>query len=292
MLEASPMFEVSHLDAGAAERLKLVIDARDAFDLLDRIVHALGARLLAYCFMHTRLHLVVEGPVELVVRLTTEALVAYTRSFNARHGFSGQLLRGPVLAIPKRTPFELKRLIDYVHENPCATKPPVVQLPVHFEWSSARPFAGLSLAPFPNVARARELLGKERLRLRRPAPAGLEPVCVSTVHPTEILVAAAQAYGVDPSLVMGKSRETAVVAARRLFVVLGSLESYDCVQLAPFLGVTRQRTWQMGREGACEGAVRIGRTLVREPLLLERVRRWAATLPAVKSEPSSASRGA
>src|SRR5262245_43518851 len=110
------MFEVQHLDTGAARRLRLVLDARDGFDLLRRVAGPVGARLLAYCILHTHLHLVVEGPAELAVRLTTEALWGYTQSFNRRHGYTGRLLRGPVVAISKREPFELKRTVDYVHD--------------------------------------------------------------------------------------------------------------------------------------------------------------------------------
>jgi hypothetical protein len=121
------MLEVQHLNAGAARRLRLVLEARDAFDLLGRLVAAHGARLLAYCVMHTHLHLVIEGPLAEIVPLTNDALWGYTQSFNRRHGLSGPLLRGPVTAIAKHDAFELMRTIDYVHDNPTSCDPPIVE---------------------------------------------------------------------------------------------------------------------------------------------------------------------
>jgi hypothetical protein len=273
------MLEVQHLNAGAARRLRLVLEARDGFDLLGRLVAAHGARLLAYCVMHTHLHLVVEGPLAEIVPLTNDALWGYTQSFNRRHGLSGPLLRGPVTAIAKHDAFELMRTIDYVHDNPTTCDPPIVERAVHFEWSSARAFAGLSLAAFPNVARARALLGRERVRIWRPELADLDPVRVPSVQPHHILVAAAQTYGVDPSEMLSRSRAAAVMAARATFVRVGRLEAYDDGQLAPDLGRSRQRIWQIGALAVDERATRIARTLLRHGPFLERVKRWSRQRP-------------
>jgi hypothetical protein len=277
------MFEVHHLNAGAARRLRLVLEARDGFDLLVRLVATLGARLLAYCVMHTHLHLVVEGPLAEILPLTNDALWGYTQSFNRRHGLSGPLLRGPVTAIAKHDAFELMRTIDYVHDNPTACDPPIVERAVHFEWSSARAFAGLSLAPFPNVARARALLGRERVRLRRPELADLDAVAVPSVHPRQILIAAAQTFGVDPAEVVSSSRARGAIAARQGFVRIGRLESYTDAQLAPFLRRTRQRITQIASRPIDDAALRIARTLLRHAAFRRRIDRWVTACPSEMS---------
>lgn len=268
------MLEAFHLNAGAARRLHLVIDGRDGFDLIDRLVEAFGGRLLAYCLMHTHVHVVVEGPLEENRRRMSAALWAYTQSFNKRHGFDGRLLRGPVAANVIPGPYELGRAISYVHDNPTTCKPPIVERAIHYEWSSARLHAEFSRATFANVARARELLGAELVRRKRPPLADLEAEPLPLFHPPLILAAAAQTYGLGPDHLVSMSRAPAATAARAVFVALGRLESYTDAQLAPFLRRTRQRVTQIASDPIDEGAARIARTLLRNEPFRRRLERW------------------
>src|SRR6185295_2768232 len=98
-----------------------------------------------------------------------------------------------------RVPRELARQIAYVHRNPVEAK--IVAEPVHFTWSSARAFLGLSRAPLVNVARALTLMAHERWRVvkRVAVLTDLEPVPYPTVGVDLVVAAAAQAYGLVPS---------------------------------------------------------------------------------------------
>ena len=258
---------LEHSVAGARGSARLVHDDRDRFALLERVVDVMGA-LLGYCIMDTHLHVVVEGQRERSRAALTGALARYARYFNPRHEREGPLLRGPVESIRAGSEVELVRLIHYVHRNP-----PLLAREIDFPWSSARALVGLSRAEFPNVGRLRALLGS-RARPASPARvalAGLEPLIVPTASPGLILAAAAQAFGVDPVAVAGKERAPALVRARAVYVVLGRLESYRDVQLAPALGRTRQRVTQLAATEVDTDGVRVARTLLRDPALRVRL---------------------
>jgi hypothetical protein len=264
---------VDHLNAGARGSTGLVLDDADRFALLGRLVESFGDALLGYCLMDTHLHVLAEGQPARTRAALTRGLRAYARSFNARHAREGPLLRGPVEAIRAPGPAELARMLRYLHENPLRTRDPIVSREVDYVWSSARSFAGLSRAAFPNVDRMRALLGsRARPFTRSPVPlAGLEPARVPAEAPGAILAAAAQTFGVAPSAVAGKGLSPALVSARAVFVTLGRLESYRDSQLAPVLGRTRQRMWQLGAGEVDLDGVRIARTLLREPPLRSRL---------------------
>jgi hypothetical protein len=256
---------VHHLNAGALGTTRLVHDDRDRWELVSRLVAALGDGLLAYCLMDTHVHVVAEGPgLEGVLR-------GYARYFNARHRRTGPLLRGPVVAIPAPGVGELGRMIRYVHENPLKTREPLVGREIEYEWSSARAFAGLSRATYPNVARVRGLVGRRFGGEPRVDLAGLEQARVPCAGPELILGAASQAFGVEPREVAGRRLAPALVAARAVYVFLGNLESYSDAQLAPYLGRARSRLTQLALGPIDLEGVRIARTLLRDPGLRSRL---------------------
>ena len=266
------MLDVFHLIAGARGSSRLVQDERDRFELLERLVAALGETLLAYCIMDTHLHVLAEGaPAR---GLWGEGLRRYARAYNSRHRSEGPLLRGPVEAIRVGSSVELGRALRYVHENPLKTRVPLVAAAIDFEWSSARAYVGLCRAPFPNVGRALDLLGEHAHRSLPPrlALAGLEPAAVAGATPPWILAASAQALGVDPARVAGGGRAPAVVAARAVYVRLGRLEGFRDGQLAPVLGKTRSCVTKVAASEEVDlEAVRVARTLLRRPELRARL---------------------
>jgi hypothetical protein len=261
--------KVAHLNAGARGASRLVLDDRDRFRLLRGVVAAFGDALLAYCLMDTHLHVVVEGGEE-SGEVLGRVLRGYARAFNARHRAEGPLLRGPVVAIPAPGVVELARMLRYVHENPIRMREPIVAREVDYEWSSARAFAGLARTAFPNVARAEALGGVRHRRVQ--VLAGLEAVPVPGAGPELILAAAAQAFGVDPLDLAARRNTPALVAARRVYVTLGRLESYRDSQLALVLGRTRVRVTQLAAEPVDLEGARIARTLLREPRFRVRLR--------------------
>lgn len=264
--------DVHHLTAGARENLALVIDDADRYELLQRVADALGALVLAYCAMGSHLHVVAEGPADHTTRWLESALHGYTRAFNARHGLDGRLLRGPVAAHPRvPEPFELVRLINYVHNNPCDHKHPLVERARHYPWSSRRAYIGLSLSGIANVARAFELVADPRLVRRligQPASlADLDPVPAPTASLDTLLQAAADVYGVPPWDVAGTSRAPRLAMARGLLVRLARLESYTLEQAGGAIGRTKSWMCKLAAtplDGE-ERALRIARTLIRDP---------------------------
>jgi hypothetical protein len=119
------------------------------------------------------------------------------------------------------------------------------------------------------------------VRIWRPELADLEAVAIPSVHPRQILIAAAQAYSVDPVDVVSSSRAPGAIAARQSFVRIGRLESYSDAQLAPFLRRTRQRITQIAsRPIDDDAALRIARTLLRHVAFRARIDRWVTAFPA------------
>jgi hypothetical protein len=267
------MIQIHHLAAGAAATNKLVHDDRDRLALVRRTSSAFGPRLLAYCLMDTHLHAVVEGTEDAARETLGLVLRGYARFFNARHGTStGPLLRGPVHATRKTTPFELARTINYDHENPLRTSTPLAASAVAYEWSRARAFAGFTRAPLANIARARTVLGDEatRVRARRPMLADLEPVPYPTASLEALLGAVAQVHALLPNELASRLRAAWLNEPRGTFVALARLESYRDGQLARVLGRTPQRVGQLARHSDALG-VRIARTIVRSPDLRTRL---------------------
>lgn len=275
---------VHHLTAGARADLRLVRDDTDRYELIRRAGGALDGLVLAYCIMDTHVHVIAEGPSNRVRRGLGSSLKAYLRVFNRRWHGAG-VLRGPVAAIGIACEEELLRAIRYVHANPTRTQAPLAGRPVDYPWSSARAFAGLSLARVAHVERALALLGRCAGRVvgERPQLADIEPSCVPSAGPQTLLFAAAAVYGVPPWELPGPSRDAQLVSARALFVRLGQLEGYFLRQLAPSLGRGERQLSNLSRiPDVHDAAVRIARTLLRDPALRSRLTTHApARLPKV-----------
>jgi hypothetical protein len=271
------MIIATHLNTGARAGAVLVTDDADRLALLERLREAFGP-LLGYCVMNTHLHAVIEGDPSVTRPRAVSALFSYTRSFNVRHGLKGTLLRGPPELFAKGNTVALARSISYGHENPKETKTPLVAREIEFEWSSARAFAGLARDRFVDPERARLLLGADtrRIALECPDMADLEPALTPCATPARILAAASAVMRVLPADVASTQRSPEITAARRVYVALGHLESYSDQQLAGTIERSRQRTAELGVDPDM-GAVRMARTLLRDPGLAASVR---AMLPA------------
>jgi hypothetical protein len=153
------------------------------------------------------------------------------------------------------------------------TKTPIVAEAHHFEWSSARAFAGLSRAPTTDVTRALALLGDERRRVVRSCPKleDLAPAAFPVAGVELVLAAAAQTFGVAAADVAAVGRAPLVAAARGVYVTLGRLEGFRDPQLAAPLGRTARRVSQLAAGAVDLAGVRIARTLLRVPALRERL---------------------
>ena len=269
------MIVATHLNAGARTGARLVRDDADRLALLEGLRETVGP-LLAYCVMATHLHAVVEGDPESARSRAMPAFVSYTRSFNARHGLRGTLLRGRPELFGKADSAALAKAVSYVHQNPMSTEPPLVAREVDFDWSSARAFAGLARDRFVDTERARLLLGLylRRITLEHPALAGLEQAFVPCATPARILSAVAATLRVLPADMASPRRSPELVAARAVYVTLGRLESYSDRQLARPLGRSRTRTCELSADPDME-AVRMARTLLRDSGLATRVRAFA-----------------
>jgi hypothetical protein len=261
-----------HLNTGAAHGALLTIDDGDKRALVRALAAVFGPKPLAYCVMSTHVHAVAEAADETVARaLFNEALRLYARVFNARHGFEGRL-RGQVTAVQAPSPQGLAKQIRYAHDNPVKVNDDYREVddPVSWPWSSAPAFAGLSRAPYANVARARELMGESSSRAVSgwvPRLVDLEPSRVPAISIERILAATALVYGLTMREVSAKSRDARVLAAKQAFVALGRLEGWRDPKLGLVLGKSRSRLSQIGSAGADLEAVRMARTYCRSPEL-------------------------
>jgi hypothetical protein len=265
----------THLIAGARSGAVLVRDDADRLALLELVRETVG-QVLAYCVMDTQLHVVIEGDPATTRERAAPAFRSYTRSFNTRHGFKGTLLRGRPEPFGKVDSIALAKAIDYVHENPISTKPPIVPREVDFEWSSARAFTGLARDRFVDPDRARVLLGvhARRIALEHPELAGLEQAVAPCATPARILSAAAATLRVLPADMASARRSPELAAARAIYVTLGRLESYCDGQLARPLGRSRTRTCELSADPDMD-AVQMARTLLRDPGFATRIRAFA-----------------
>ncbi len=257
--------KIASVNAGAYGTARLVLDDPDRHELLRRLHEALRDTVLAYAILHTHVHAIAAG--EGAPAAMARALARYVRAFRQRHGDGAFRLRGPVDVRWVADGFELGRAIRYVHANPLKTQPPLATRPVEHAFGSQRAFVGLCLAPHANVALALELPGLHAGSARCACPplADLEPSYVPCGHPDLLLGAAAQTYGIDPLALRGWGREPRHVLARALYARLGALEGYRHGQLAAVLGRTRQRVTQLAATPVPAMALRIARTLLRDP---------------------------
>ena len=274
--------EATHLNAGAQGRTRLVLCDEDRRDLVRRLSRAFGDRLLAWCVMDTHVHVVAETSDETGVSLLERALCGYIRSAAHRNPDAGRaVLRGPAQPAPKRDPFELARAIAYVHQNPVQSKKANVADPVEYVWSSRREFAGLSIVCAANVPQVRKSLGTHATWGCGPVIqlAGAEPSEFPDASLGTLLAAVAQVHRVCPAEIRNERRTPELVAARRDYVHLARLESYRRAQIAVAVSRTPKRVSQLFQEPVDIAALRMARTLVRDPAL----RRQLAPLQLVGS---------
>lgn len=267
--------EVTHLTAGARAALPLVRDDEDRYELIDRVSATLGQAVLTYCVMDTHVHVIAEAAADRAKRWFSAGIEAYLRAFNRRWR-GGGVLRDPIDARPIPDEDGLLRAIRYDHENPLRTRVPLVERAIDYPWSGARAFAGLSLAPAANVERATELIGPlaSRLRDARPPLADLDPRTVPVAGPRTLILAAADVYGTRPWDLPSPKRAAPLPEARALFLRLGQLEGYSARRLAPLIHRSQQQASVLVRRVAVgERALRIARTLVRDPALHGRLPR-------------------
>lgn len=200
--------------------------------------------------METHIHVVVAGAGAEAARALRATLVTYTRAFNRRRGGEGSLVEDAVEAFCRPAPDALAKTIRYVHHNPLKTTPPLVRQAYEYPWSSARAFAGLSLAGVANVALAREMLGQSARAVGGVAPplVGAEPLPAPGAAPGTLLGAVAETYGLPIEELWGAGRGANVCEARAAFLQLGRLESYS-LQMLAYPG-SRRCLWTCARSGS------------------------------------------
>lgn len=196
-------------------------------DIWQRLRSRFG-RIAACVLMPNHLHLLL-----LATRLEAAKwrlgveLRAWSRSF-----FPGQSIwtRMPE---PEAVPDEayLKRLIRYIHLNPCRAG--LAADPLEWEWSTHRDVTGLVADPWPDLAQVSRLFRVGSPNLSRtiheyvssdpsvsidgtPSPLGLKPGQLLLVEPSQALVAAAMVLRERLPVQRGQARDLAIHALDRL----------------------------------------------------------------------------
>jgi REP element-mobilizing transposase RayT len=127
---------------------RIFLDNRDRLNFLGRFgdgVEACEATLVGYCLMDTHAHaLIVSGELGLS-DLFEVVLGGYSRWWNRRHRHEGHNFRGRVFAAHVDTDAYFWNAARYIDMNPVAAG--VVHEPQHWQWSSFRAHAGLTLPP-------------------------------------------------------------------------------------------------------------------------------------------------
>lgn len=117
------------------------IDRGSYLHLLAEQLHALDVALHAYALMGNHVHLLVssaaEGATSCVMR---NAVQAYSRGFNLRHGRTGTLWEGRFKSCLVDSDRYLLNVIRYIELNP--VRAGIVAGPADFRWSSARSHLG------------------------------------------------------------------------------------------------------------------------------------------------------
>jgi hypothetical protein len=274
-----------HLIAGARDTERLVRDDRDRLELANRIHGELGPAQVSYVGMDTHVQATAIGPRGPLVAAFELALGGFVRYFNGRYDRARMALRGKVVAIDLETPFEVARTIYYDHDNPLKTKVPMVRRRIDHVWSTQRDYAGLSVPRWANVPLGLEVVGEQEWRVRgeHVMRADLAPALVPGARPEVLLGAAAQVIGILPEQVVPGAKGRGIGLARACFARLGRLEGYHDFQLAPILGVCRQRAQQLANEEGHDEAVLAARTLIVDPGLRALIRP-ARRLPQARND--------
>jgi REP element-mobilizing transposase RayT len=267
------MLKIFHVTAGARDRMRLVQDDTDRFVLLRRIAASFGDSILAWCFMDTHLHLVLEGERDPLEDQFMRLLRAYGGAYLRKHRLGGPLLRGRPVLLPIASERELARTIHYVHDNPVEVVDDITRQ-LEYEWSSAREYGGLSLLQITNVARV-ELVLDDQIALVRPRRVhlfGLECLHAPLVPLEVILAASSQVLGLTTDEVRGDGRSIAIRRARAIFMALAKVELRGVSEAAAFLGVSRQQAWNSTHVAVTDHDVRVARTVARNKLTRARLR--------------------
>ena len=122
-------------DADRVEQLQVIGAAMDRF----------GAKVLAYCLMGDRYHLIVHTPRANLSALMRQVNGVYTQVFNRRHRQVGHLFQGRFKAILVDTDAYLMTLCRYVERNPVAAGS--AASPADWTWSSYRAHVGQADSP-------------------------------------------------------------------------------------------------------------------------------------------------
>lgn len=132
-----------HVFNRGARRQAVFADDRDRSAFVQRLSELearFDAEIHAYCLMGNHYHLVIHTPAGNLDQVMHWLLFAYTKRFNARHGFDGPLYRDRYKSILIDSDSYLAAVSRYVHRNPLEAG--LVEKLVDYRWSSYRDYLG------------------------------------------------------------------------------------------------------------------------------------------------------
>jgi hypothetical protein len=205
-------------------------------------------------------------------------MTAYAHVFLPRHSLNGPLLRATPYGEHVESEKQIARGLAYFHRNPVTAK--ITSKELAFPWSSAREFAGLSVAGLANVERVKHLMGGklEGVVQRAVVPHGLDHLDGPAESLDLIVSAAAAAVCVAPDDVLRMVRQPRPRLGRALAVALADVEGHLEEALAAYFGVTAKRIEQLRASVTDDRGVRIARSFLRWPSLRAGLKRPSSRL--------------
>ncbi|MDY7035172.1 MAG: helix-turn-helix domain-containing protein, partial [Thermodesulfobacteriota bacterium] len=95
-------------------------------------------KIAAYCLLSNHYHLLIQTPDSNLSRSMRHLNGVYTKRYNRRHGYDGQLFRGRYKSIVVESDSYALELVRYIHRNPLEAG--LVDNLQKYPWSSHKPY--------------------------------------------------------------------------------------------------------------------------------------------------------
>ena len=150
---------IHHVFARANNRELLFVDDRDRdmyLALVAQVGGHLGWRSLAYCLMHTHVHLLIETTVPNLSIGMRRIHTAYVQAFNRRHGRRGHLIENRFGSVRVEDDAQFWMVVGYIARNPVEAQ--LCRRPEEWRWSSYPGVANGAAPAWLDIDRLLELI--------------------------------------------------------------------------------------------------------------------------------------
>ncbi|RUL56542.1 MULTISPECIES: transposase [Lysinibacillus] len=115
-----------------------VDDFREFFRVVQYARQKYPFTIITYCIMTNHYHLLIRSPEVPLGKVMAIINRRYSDYFKKKYHYTGQLYERRYFADLIKSPIALLTISRYIHRNPIATIPPIVQKMEHYPYSSYR----------------------------------------------------------------------------------------------------------------------------------------------------------